>query len=47
MNVLCRFGFHRWQYHGQPPDRRTCTMCLTRYYLVHNEWTTHKPKELR
>lgn len=42
MNVLCRFGFHRWRYHGLPVERRVCVVCCAHNYLVHNEWRTHK-----
>lgn len=42
MNVLCRFGYHLWRYHGQPVDRRICFLCMTRQHLVDNEWR-HTP----
>ena len=38
MNVLCRFSYHWWRYHGEPPDRRICFFCMTRQHLIDNKW---------
>lgn len=40
MNLVCRFGWHRWRYHGDPAERRRCFLCDVHQWLDDGAWVT-------
>lgn len=49
MNVLCKWGWHKWRTHWNwedpdgAPEYRTCLICLAHERLEHNEWKRISP----
>lgn len=42
MNILCRFGFHSWRYHGLPVEKRVCKLCFHRQWFHNKKWSDNK-----